>query len=133
LKKTCKEQGRVLRDIAKAWQSLKGELLPVIQKAKTDAVMQKKAVHAIDYLRSGLGLRKALKLPGLTHKLYQEWSLIVRGFCTASHSFLCVKRYPHQLHKKEVERIRKALIAPRNAHWPIVSIAATGLHRGSNI
>lgn len=131
LKKTCKDQGRALRSIAKAWLLLKEELQPIIQKAKTDADLQKKVVHVIDSLRVGLGLRKTLKFLNITYRLYREWSLIVRGFCTASHSFLCVKRYPHQLHKKEVERMKKALTAPRYIHWPIASIAATGLRRGS--
>ncbi|MCU7552859.1 DDE-type integrase/transposase/recombinase [Chitinophagaceae bacterium LB-8] len=131
LKKTCKEQRKMLRSIAKAWLIMQNDISPIIEQAKTNVELQKKLVHAIDCLKVGFGLRKTLKLLGLTNKIYQAWSFLIRSYCTASHSFQCVKRYPHQLQKKEVQKMRKLLTAPRLLHWPIVSIAATGLRRGS--
>jgi hypothetical protein len=69
---------------------------------------------------------------GISHTLYAVWADTVRRNCGSSHISLCVKKYPHQLHKSEVEKMRKMLLSSQWDHWPIVSIAALGL-RNENI
>jgi transposase InsO family protein len=131
LQKTAREQSQILRGLARAWVLLREDVFPVIRQAQTDPALQRRVITAIEYLRGGMTLRRTLRLFGLSQKRYQEWAIIVRGYCTASHSFLCVRRYPHQLQKKEVHQMKKALAAPRNAHWPISAIAGAGLRRNS--
>lgn len=131
LQKTAKDQGRILRGLARAWVLLREDVFPVIRQAQTDPALQRRVITAIEQLKTGMTLRRALRLFGLTQKRYQEWAIIVRGYCTASHSFLCVRRYPHQLQKKEVQQMKKALTAPKLAHWPISAIAGAGLRRNS--
>lgn len=133
LKNGHRHSRRLLWGLARTWTLLRSELYQVVHNARTDAVVQRKVVMAVDYLKSSLGLKTTLRLFGLTAKLYGEWLLATRGFCKDSHSFLCVKRYPHQLQKTEVQRIQQALTAPRWGHWPIVSIASRKLRSGSII
>jgi putative transposase len=44
---------------------------------------------------------------------------------------LCLKRYPRQLQRKEINKIKGMLTSPSYEHWPIVSIAALALRKGS--
>ena len=51
LQKTAKEQGKILRGLARAWELLRENVFPVIRQAQTDPVLQRRVITAIEHLR----------------------------------------------------------------------------------
>lgn len=109
--------------LARSWVTLSPLIKPIIKSAAREKDMQKKILESIGFLKNHLGLEQTLKLIGISHNLYRQWMLEARFNCFDSFTSLCVKRYPHQLELKEVEKIKNMLRTPEFDHWPIVSIA----------
>lgn len=116
----------------KLWDILSGSLHSYVKKAGKDKEMKKKILNAIKFMEENIGLEKTLTLLGLSRTLYQQWILETRFACSDSFTSLCVKRHPHQLALKEVEKIKQMLSDPDYDHWPIVSIASLAL-RNKNV
>jgi hypothetical protein len=93
--------------------------------------MQKKILDFISCMKNHIGLDQTLKLLGLSRTLYHQWLLEASFSCFDSFTALCVKRHPHQLRLKEVEKIKDMLRSPDYQHWPIVSIAGICLRNKS--
>jgi transposase InsO family protein len=132
IKKKYDDSCRLLRAITKTWLSVHELLLEPVREAHSDKLIQKQLVAGIDHLKKAVGLKKALKIFGISHTLYVVWSDVVKKNCGSSQLSLCVQKYPHQLHREEVNKIHKMLADSRWENWPIVSIAALAL-RNKNV
>jgi hypothetical protein len=73
----------------------------------------------------------ALKTWFIHKNQFYEWSVSSRHNCSRSYLSLCLRRYPRQLQIKEVNKIKSMLTSPSYEHWPIVSIAAHALRKGT--
>lgn len=114
-----------LMSMAKAWISLASVIQPVLKDTRGDKLLQKRVLDAIHHMKEYIGIERTLKMLDISRTLYQQWLLEARFNCFDSYSALCVKRHPHQLEMKEVEKIKDKLLNPQYDHWPIVSIAAS--------
>lgn len=120
------EQNKQLRQtlfaLARSWITLSSTIIPTLLKARNDKKLQTKILSAIYYLNSYMSLKQVLKLFGISKALYDQWVLESKFTCFDSFNAICVKRHPHQLQLKEINKIKKALADPKFEHWPIVSI-----------
>ncbi len=78
-----------------------------------------KIVSTIDEIKTDITLDKAVKLFGITKYQYYTWKL--DPLCFESLFNKCVNRYPKQLLKSEVKKIRKQLFETGKKHWPTIS------------
>lgn len=122
---------RTMMGLARSWITLSTVIAPVLKNAKKDKGLQRDMLNAIKYMEEHIGLERSLKLLGLSHSLYRQWILEARFSCFDSYTSLCVKRHPHQLQLREIEKIKKMLSNPKLEHWPIVSIAGLALRKKS--
>lgn len=111
--------------MAKAWITLASVVRPVLKDACGDKLLQKRVLEAIHHMKAYIGIERTLKMLDISRTLYQQWLLEARFNCFDSYSSLCVKRHPHQLEMKKVEKIKDKLLDTKYDHWPIVSIAAS--------
>ena len=100
---------RLTKRLAKSWVKLSPLIKPILKNAAREKEMQKKVLESIGFLKDDLGIEQTLKLMGISHNLYRQWMLETRFNCFDSFTSLCVKRYPHQLELKEVEKIKNML------------------------
>lgn len=125
------EAQSLLRNINKAWSLLGNHFAKYIQDEKSDRDLQKRVVLAVNSLRLSLGITPSLKLLGINRAQYYQWSAIAKHRCHDSFASLCMKRFPRQLTLKEVQKIKTQLTTDKYEHWPIVSIAADALRKGT--
>jgi hypothetical protein len=116
-----------LRSLSRSYVLLKSDLNDFYKWRKNKKEFQSRLVSAINELRPHIGLELALKIFFLHRNQFYEWAVASRHNCTASFTSLCLRRYPRQLQRKEVEKIRDMLTSPSYEHWPIVSIAGHAL------
>ncbi len=83
----------------------------------------------IELLKPLMGIRTALKLFGVGKTQYHEWIIVSRHHCKRSFQELCLKRYPHQLTREEIQKMEHLLTSPTYQHWPIVSLAGMALRQ----
>ncbi len=115
---------------ARSWFYLRSLIAPLIKTAGNDKSTQKKVLDAVSTLQKSMGLKRVLKLFGLSHTLYRQWAIESQFDCFDSYTALCAKRHPHQLAKEEVAKIKRMLTESESDHWPIVSVASYGLRTG---
>lgn len=118
---------RTLRALSRAYHMLKPELNDFCKSRKNNKEFQATLVKVVNDLRPHIGLELALKMLFVHRNQFYEWAVASRHNCTASFTSLCLKRYPRQLQRKEVEKIRDMLTSPNYEHWPIISIAGHAL------
>lgn len=116
-----------LRSLSRSYFLLKTDLNDFSKTRKDKKEFQSKVVSAVNQLRPHIGLEMALKIFFLHRNQFYEWAVASRHDCTGSFSSLCLRRYPRQLQRKEVEKIRCLLTSSDYEHWPIVSIAGHAL------
>jgi len=131
VKRELKEAQSILRNMNKAWNLLGQHVGQYIQQEKSDRDLQKRAVLAVNFLRRSLGITSSLKILGINRAQYYQWGAIAKHSCHDSFASLCMKRFPRQLTLKEVQKIKNQLTTDKYQHWPIVSIAADALRKGT--
>lgn len=102
----------------------------LIDDAKTDRLLQKKIVTAVELLAKTFSRKTALRLLGLNTTQYREWKILSHLHCGCSETSLCLRRFPNQLGRDEVRKIKALLTSSKFQHWLIVSIAAYALRKG---
>jgi putative transposase len=120
-----------LRAIAKCYLLLRSELNDLVQKQKGDKLFQQKFVSVVNLLKPYLKQKLALKSLFIHKNQFYEWSVASRRHCSHSYMSLCLRRYPRQFQRKEANRIKYMLTSPTYEHWPIISIAAHAIRKGS--
>ncbi len=67
-------------------------------------------VNTIENLKDTIPIENAIKIFNISRSTYQNYKNLVINKCDASYFLWCVKKYPHQLLKKEILVIKKYLI-----------------------
>ncbi len=88
-------------------------------------------VETVDQVKSVLGLRRALRLLGLTSHRYTRWRNQIAKPCLRSLLTRCFRVHPGQLSQKEVLSIRKTMADPFYRGWPAISIYWHGVREGT--
>lgn len=130
LKQENQKLRSTLMSIARSYVLLKTDMKDFIQNQKNKKEFQSNMVRAVNLLRGKITLELALKMLFLHRNQFYEWAVASRHHCTHSFAALCLKRYPRQLQRIEVDKIKGMLTSPKYEHWPIVSIAAHALRKG---
>jgi len=130
-KQKLNEAQLLLRTINKTWNLLGKQVAKCIQDNKSNRDLQKRVVLGVNFLRKSFGLTSSLNLLGINRAQYYQWSAIAKHSCHDSFASLCIKRFPRQLTLKEVQKIKNQLTIEKYEHWPIVSIAADALRKGT--
>jgi hypothetical protein len=118
---------RLLKTTVRCWLQLKEERAKLLSTARNDRALQKALLSIIETLTPEVGLSLALKLIGIGKTKYYEWVVISRQACKASFQELCLRRYPNQLTREEIQKMEQLLTSPTYQHWPIVSVAGMAL------
>ena len=79
-------------------------------------------VETVEQVRGVLGLRRALRILGLTTHRYTRWRNQVLTPCFRSPLSRCFRSHPGQLSQREVSSIRKTMANPFYRGWPAISI-----------
>jgi len=125
----AKKLKQTLLALSRCWIALRSNITPALLKGRKDMELRKRVLLSIEYLSKHLKIEQVLKLFGIHKAMYDQWILESKFTCFDSYTSLCVKRHPHQLHLKEIEKIRKALFNPKFDYWPIVAIQSHYLRK----
>ena len=87
-------------------------------------------VDTIQRGRKTIGIKRGIKLFGISPSTYRIWAMEYYFKCTDSLSKLCNSAYPQQLTAKEVHKMHKILSSTEFIHWPIISVAYYGMKKG---
>ncbi len=106
------------------------ELVDVLHKvlSQVKGVQQKLAtnkefiVNTIENLKNTIPIDKAIHVFGISRSTYQNYKTLVTNKCDTSYFLWCVKKYPHQLLKKEILVIRDYMIDKKYKYWSKSSI-----------
>jgi putative transposase len=82
-----------------------------------------KVVDAISRAKKTIGIKRGIKLFGISRSTYKTWAMEAFFKCGQSLSKLCSNAYPQQLTAKEVHKMHRLLSDEKYLHWPIVSVA----------
>lgn len=109
LKQENKKLKSTIRAIAKCRLLLESELNDLAQKQKGDKNFKKKMFLAVNLLKPFLTQKLALKTMLIHKNQFYEWSVASRHNCLQSVLSLCLRRYPRQLQRKEINKIKRML------------------------
>lgn len=121
------EMNAVLRSVARSWFILSDYIQPELMKRTSERNVKKKMIQAVLQLKNHLGLKKTLKLLGISLPKFQQWMLELRFDCSDSFTDLCMKVHPQQLANSEIKIIKSILEDPQWSHWPVTSLASKAL------
>jgi len=88
-------------------------------------------VNTIENLKSIVSVETAIKIFGISRACYQSYKTLVMNKCDASYFLWCVKRYPNQLLKVEVLKIKKYMEDEQYRYWSKSSIYLRAVRDGS--
>ena len=80
-------------------------------------------VDAIQRGKKTIGIKRGIKLFGISQSTYRIWAMESFFRCGQSLSKLCNTAYPQQLTVKEVHKMHMILSNGEFLHWPIISVA----------
>lgn len=89
-----------------------------------------RVVRIVEGAKDNLGIKKAIKVFGISVSTYRIWAMEVHFKCGQSITKLCSNAYPQQLTPKEVHKMHKMLSDENFFHWPIISVAYHGMKTG---
>lgn len=84
-------------------------------------------VDAINRSKVTLGIKRAIKLFGISRSTFRTWAMETYYRCGQSLTQLCNTSYPQQLTVKEIHKMHKMLSDEKYLHWPIISVAYYGM------
>ncbi|MBI4929347.1 MAG: transposase [Bacteroidetes bacterium] len=86
-------------------------------------------VDAVQRARKNIGLKRAIKLVGISRTTFRIWAMEYYYKCGQSLKKLCNNAYPQQLTAGEVHKMHRMLSSEKTLHWPIISVAYYGIKR----
>ena len=88
---------------------------------------KEKIVETIEHFKSFVFINDALKIFNISRATYQNYKTLVLNKCSSSYFEWCVKRYPHQLLKTEVIKIKSYFENKNYQFWSKASLYYLGL------
>ncbi|MBI4931609.1 MAG: DDE-type integrase/transposase/recombinase [Bacteroidetes bacterium] len=86
-------------------------------------------VDAIQRAKKSIGIKRGIKLFGISKSTYRIWAMETYFRCGQSLSKLCNSTYPQQLTVNEIHKMHRILSNGKYLHWPIISVAYYGMKR----
>ena len=99
----------------------------------TRRLKEKKSV-VVDIIKRGsptIGLKRIIKMFGISRSTFRIWSMECFFECGASISKICNNVYPQQLTVGEVHKMHRMLTSERFIHWPIISVALYSMRKST--
>jgi len=91
------------------------------------AKQKEKIVNVFETLKDTISVETALKIFNISRTTYHNYRSLVINKCDASYFLWCVKKYPHQLLKKEIFQIKKYLEDEKYKSWSKSSVYFLGI------
>ena len=98
---------------------------PIKKMREVWANSKAKVLKNISDLKDSLGLKRTLRLFGLSVAQYYSWAQAKT--CEFSPLQQCQRRFPGQLAVTQVKAIKNLLEAPMDFNWPLISVYFKGL------
>lgn len=86
-------------------------------------------IDSIQRTKKTLGLKRAIKLFGMSQSTFRIWAMESYFRCGHSITKLCNNSYPQQLTPKEIHKMHRLLSHQDYLHWPIISVAYYGMKK----
>lgn len=74
-------------------------------------------VNTIENLKEHVSIKDSIKFFNISRATYQNYKTLVKNKCDNSYFLWCVKKYPHQLLKKEILVIKMYLDNDKYKYW----------------
>jgi len=84
-------------------------------------------VNAIQRGKESIGIKRGIKLMGISRSTYRMWAMETFFKCGHSLSKICNTAHPQQLTVKEIHKMHNMLSNESYLHWPIISVAYYGM------
>lgn len=130
LMKKISEDQRLLRTI-RAFYRINKTLKDIIGRGKDYLkrirIFKHQIVDTIQRGKKTIGIKRGIKLFGISPSTYRIWAMESYFRCGQSLSKLCNSAYPQQLTAKEVHKMHRILSSQEFQHWPIISVAYHGM------
>lgn len=88
---------------------------------------KEKIVETIEHFKPFVSINDTLKIFNISRATYQNYKTLVLNKCSSSYFEWCVKRYPHQLLKTEVFKIKSYFENKNYQFWSKASLYYLGL------
>lgn len=79
-------------------------------------------VNTIENLKEIIPIENSIKIFNISRATYQNYKTLIINKCDTSHFLLCVKKYPHQLLKKEILVIKNYMNNEKYRYWSKSSV-----------
>lgn len=79
-------------------------------------------VNTIENIKEIIPIENAIKIFNISRSTYQNYKTLVINKCDASYFLWCVKKYPHQLLKKEILVIKDYMADEKYRYWSKSSV-----------
>ncbi|MBC7846064.1 MAG: hypothetical protein H7Y10_06200 [Flavobacterium sp.] len=89
---------------------------------KQVALQKEKIVNAIEIAKEFIPVETAVQVFSISRATYHNYKTLVINKCDASYFLWCVKRFPHQLLKKEIFQIKNYMENAAYLHWSKSSV-----------
>lgn len=128
-------QSSVTKKVLESYFTLCDTFFEITAKVKGigQAVARSKdlVVSTVENLKQFVPVEKAIKAFNISRATYQNYKTLVMNKCDSSYFLWCVKKYPHQLLKREILTIKKYMEGQQYRHWSKSSVylKATGTIR----
>ena len=86
-------------------------------------------VNAIQRGKESIGIKRGIKLMGISRSTYRMWAMETYFKCGHSLSKICNTAHPQQLTVKEIHKMHNMLSNEDYLHWPIISVAYYGMKK----
>ena len=83
---------------------------------------REQVISCVEQAKDTIGLSNALELLSISRTTYHNWMIEIKSKCLDSPFQLCQNRFPSQLTRTEVEKLRDLLLDKRFFYWPISSL-----------
>ncbi|MCK5677005.1 MAG: DDE-type integrase/transposase/recombinase [Flavobacteriaceae bacterium] len=79
-------------------------------------------MNTIENLKETISIENAIKVFNISRSTYQNYKTLVINKCDSSYFLWCVKKYPHQLLKKEILVIKDYMVNEKYRYWSKSSV-----------
>lgn len=119
-------QSSVTKKVLESYFTLCDTFFEITTKVKGigQAVARSKdlVVNTVENLKQFVPVEKAIKAFNISRATYQNYKTLAMNECDGSYFLWCVKKYPHQLLKREILTIKKYMEGQQYRHWSKSSV-----------
>lgn len=120
-----------IESLNKAYFKLEDTLMFILDKVKGKKRLFNEykdlIVNSIEQVKETVDVDKAIRMFGISRATYQHYKSLVINKCDRSIIYYCLKKYPHQLLKQEVEKIEEYMNHEVYRYWSSSSVYAIAL------